>query len=214
MPSEDRLIRSGLYVGRAEPLDPNEDGVGKLAALLADMFGDTCWDDSVDETAQRVMKYWREMSEFSHRDDIPGEAELPFKCTVFPATAKQMVLVNDIEFASLCAHHLLPFIGRVHVAYIPSELQIGLSKIPRLVDFWAKRPQVQENLTYQIAEDLKKRLKAQGVMVVVEAQHTCMCARGVRKHNGMMRTSLPLGVFLSNPAARDEMFHLLGLARS
>lgn len=193
----------------------NLDLEARLASLLGDVFGETIWDDSVHETARRVIRAWEEYAQHTHGSQVPGEVELPFKFTTFPIKSgeKQMVLVNDIEFSSMCAHHLLPFVGRAHIAYLPAELKVGLSKIPRLVDYWASRPQIQEQLTGQIAHDLKARLRAQGVMVVVEAQHTCMCARGVRKHNGMMRTSLPTGVFLSSQAARDEFFHLLALAR-
>jgi GTP cyclohydrolase I len=119
------------------------------------------------------------------------------------------VVVKEIEFSSVCAHHLLPFYGSAHVAYIPNKLAVGLSKIPRLVDYWASRPQLQERLTDQIAHDLKRRLEAHGVAVVIEARHTCMACRGVRKHNGAMVTSSMLGVFLTASEARQEFLSLI-----
>lgn len=182
-----------------------------LAYLLNKRFGDQVWDDSAIETARRVLKYWDEMAAHIKGPafDVPGEVVLPFDFKVFPAEGSQMVLVGDIEFSSCCVHHMLPIIGVVHIAYIPNQLVCGLSKIPRLVEFWASRPQVQEKLTSQIAKDLKERLKPMGVMVVIEANHSCMQCRGIKAHNGMMKTSLPLGVFLSNPAARSEFFNLL-----
>lgn len=187
-----------------------------LEGILQRRFGSQTFDDSPAETARRILAYWDEMSQHlvGRMPVAPGLAELPFNFTTFPTSKKQMILVDNIDFASCCSHHMLPIIGVAHVAYIPSQLQVGLSKIPRLVRFWATRPQVQEQLGEQIAEDMHKRLHPMGVMVVIEAQHSCMCGRGVRAHNGMMRTSLPIGVFLSNPAAREEMFNLLKLGRS
>ncbi len=179
---------------------PHNSQEQRLEAILLEIFGVDSWDDSALHTAQRVIKYWR---------SVLPEDDIDFEFTTFPAEQRQMIVVANIEFASLCAHHLLPFTGRAHVAYIPHEVQVGLSKIPRLVDYWANRPQVQERLTAQIVWDLNRRLSPNGVMVVVQAQHTCMCARGTRKHNGFMTTSLPKGIFLSNPAARDEFFQLI-----
>jgi GTP cyclohydrolase I len=182
-----------------------------MAEILKAKFGNHIWDDSAEETARRLLGYYDEMSQYleGRKPVEPGLAELPFSFTTFEAEDKQMIMVANIEFASMCQHHMLPIIGVAHVAYIPNQIQVGLSKIPRLVEFWSKRPQVQERLTGQIAKDLNKRLHPMGVMVVVEAQHSCLCARGIRSHNGMMITSLPLGVFLSNPSAREEYFNLL-----
>lgn len=158
------------------------------------------FDDGPMQTAMRVLKYWKEYQ---------GEEEEDFKFTTFPAEQGQMVVVDHIEFSSLCAHHLLPFYGLAHVGYIPNQLQVGLSKIPRLVGHLAKRPQVQERLGQQIAKELKDRLQPQGVIVALEARHTCMACRGVHSHNAMMRTSVLKGVFLTNSAARDEFFTLM-----
>jgi len=115
-----------------------------------------------------------------------------------------MVLVRDIEFYSLCEHHMLPFIGRAHVAYIPNGKVLGLSKIPRIVDMYARRLQVQERMTCQIADILRDLLHPQGVAVVVEAMHLCSMMRGVKKHDARMTTSAMHGAFRSNLATRQE----------
>jgi len=189
-----------------------DDDTKALAGILERVFGAKVFDDGVGSTAKRVMKYWNEVSGTGVVHDevpIPGATILPFEFTVFKADPGQIVTVPGIEFSSLCAHHLLPFMGVAHIAYIANKVQVGLSKIPRLVDFWSRRPQVQERLTAQLAKDLKIRLDPHGVMVVIEASHSCMSCRGVRKHNGAMVTSRPEGMFMSNPAARDEFFALI-----
>jgi GTP cyclohydrolase I len=123
---------------------------------------------------------------------------------LFEVKYDEMVIVRDIEFYSLCEHHLLPFMGRVHVAYIPNGRVIGLSKIPRIVDMFARRLQVQERMTRQIADFISDLLHPQGVAVAVEGLHLCMMMRGVRKHNARMTTSAMHGAFRSNPATRQE----------
>jgi len=123
---------------------------------------------------------------------------------VFDDKYDEMVLVRDIEFYSLCEHHMLPFIGRAHVAYIPNGKVLGLSKIPRIVDMYARRLQVQERMTCQIADILRDLLHPQGVAVVVEAMHLCSMMRGVKKHDARMTTSAMHGAFRSNLATRQE----------
>lgn len=123
---------------------------------------------------------------------------------LFNISYDEMVLVRDIEFYSLCEHHILPFMGRVHVAYIPDGKVVGLSKIPRIVDMFARRLQVQERMTRQIADFLRDLLKPQGVAVVVEAVHLCSKMRGVKKHNARMTTSAMHGAFRANLATRQE----------
>lgn len=123
---------------------------------------------------------------------------------IFDVAYDEMVIVRDIEFSSMCEHHMLPFIGRAHVAYIPTDKVIGLSKLPRIVDLFSKRLQVQERMTRQIAEYIQVVLKPQGVAVVVEGMHMCMMLRGVKKHDARMTTSTMLGVFKDDLSTRME----------
>jgi GTP cyclohydrolase IA len=128
---------------------------------------------------------------------------------VFSSEASEIILVKDIELYSMCEHHLLPFIGRAHVAYIPNGKVIGLSKIARIVDVFARRLQIQEQLTVQIADALMKCLEPSGVGVVVEAKHLCMMMRGVEKQNSVMKTSCLLGSFKEDARTRSEFLSLL-----
>jgi len=128
---------------------------------------------------------------------------------LFPIEYDEMVIVKDIDFFSLCEHHLLPFFGKVHVGYLPNKKVVGLSKIPRIVDTFARRLQVQERLTVQIAETLKTKLNANGVGVVVEARHLCMMMRGVEKQNTVAVSSSMLGAFRSQPQTRVEFLKLI-----
>ena len=128
---------------------------------------------------------------------------------IFDSDASEIILVKDIELYSLCEHHLLPFIGRAHVAYIPNGKVIGLSKVARIVDVFARRLQIQENLTTQIAEALMDALAPSGVAVVVEAKHLCMMMRGVEKQNSVMKTSCLLGTFKDDARTRSEFLSLL-----
>jgi len=128
---------------------------------------------------------------------------------LFPIEYDEMVIVKDIDFFSLCEHHLLPFFGKVHVGYLPNKKVVGLSKIPRIVDTFARRLQVQERLTTQIAETLESKLNANGVGVVVEARHLCMMMRGVEKQNTVAVTSSMLGTFRSQQQTRLEFLKLI-----
>lgn len=128
---------------------------------------------------------------------------------LFPSDNSEMVIVKDIELFSLCEHHLLPFIGKCHVAYLPTGKVIGLSKIARIVDMYARRLQIQENLTVQIAKAIEDLTAAEGVGVIIEAKHLCMMMRGVEKQNSKMQTSAMLGEFRNNPATRNEFLSLL-----
>ena len=128
---------------------------------------------------------------------------------LFPVAYDEMVIVKDIEVFSLCEHHLLPFFGKCHVAYIPNQRVIGLSKIPRVVDVFAKRLQIQERLTKQIAEALMERIKPQGVGVIIEAKHLCMIMRGVEKQNSVAVTSHMMGAFRKSELTRAEFLRLV-----
>jgi GTP cyclohydrolase I len=128
---------------------------------------------------------------------------------IFDTENNQMILVKDIELYSLCEHHLLPFIGKCHVAYIPTGKVIGLSKIARIVDMFARRLQIQENLTKQIADTLMTAVSPAGVGVIIEAKHLCMMMRGVEKQNSMMTTSMMLGTFRDHDRTRSEFLRLV-----
>jgi GTP cyclohydrolase I len=128
---------------------------------------------------------------------------------IFDSEASEIVLVKDIELYSMCEHHLLPFVGKAHVAYIPNGKVIGLSKVARVVDMFARRLQIQENLTIQIADALMKTLHPVGVAVVIEAKHLCMMMRGVEKQNSLMKTSCLLGSFKEDARTRSEFLALL-----
>jgi GTP cyclohydrolase I len=129
---------------------------------------------------------------------------------VFEAETDEMVLIEHIELYSLCEHHLLPFFGRCHVAYVPDGKIIGISKIPRIVEVFARRLQIQERLTVQIANALHESIAPQGVGVVIEARHLCMMMRGVEKQNSLMKTSCMLGSFRTSSATRAEFLSLIG----
>jgi GTP cyclohydrolase I len=128
---------------------------------------------------------------------------------IFDSDNDEMILVRDIELYSMCEHHLLPFIGRCHVAYIPTGKVIGLSKIARIVDMYARRLQIQENLTKQIADTLMDAISPAGVGVIIEAKHLCMMMRGVEKQNSMMTTSMMLGSFRDHDRTRSEFLRLV-----
>lgn len=177
----------------------SKENVNGVEGLIRGIFGDDVWDDSARRTAERILSAWMEFA--------PIERDFDF--TVFPAEVNQMIVVDNIEFSSLCAHHLFPFYGVAHVGYIPNELMVGVSKIPRLVRWMARRPRTQEKLTADIASFMKHELKAMGVAVLIEARHTCMACRGVTSHNSVMRTSEMRGVYLTAPAAREEFLSII-----
>lgn len=130
---------------------------------------------------------------------------------VFNSDNDEMVVVQGIEFYSMCEHHMLPFLGKCHIGYLPEGQVLGLSKFARIVDVFARRFQIQENMTKQIADAVTEVTGCRGVGVIVEAQHMCMMMRGVQKQNSMMRTSVMQGSFRSNAATRDEFMRLIGM---
>jgi GTP cyclohydrolase I len=155
--------------------------------------------DGLKRTPERIARMYAELLAGYHMDPVAVVND-----ALFEVKYDEMVIVRDIEFYSLCEHHLLPFLGRVHVAYIPDGKVLGLSKIPRIVDLYARRLQVQERMTRQIADFIRDLLLPQGVAVVVEALHLCMSMRGVQKHNARLTTSAMHGAFRANLATRQE----------
>ncbi len=165
--------------------------------------------DGLKRTPERVARMYAELLAGYTTDPM-----VVLNDAIFEVKYDEMVIVRDIEFYSLCEHHLLPFMGRVHVAYIPDGKVIGLSKIPRMVDIFARRLQVQERMTRQIADLIRDLLHPQGVGVVVEALHLCMMMRGVQKHNARMTTSAMHGAFRANLATRQEFLENIGRGAS
>ncbi|MET0380055.1 MAG: GTP cyclohydrolase I FolE [Spongiibacteraceae bacterium] len=161
--------------------------------------------DGLRDTPKRAAKAFEFLTQGYRQslDDIVNNA-------LFESDCNEMVVVNDIELYSMCEHHMLPFIGRAHVAYLPGGKVLGLSKVARIVDMFARRLQIQETLTVQIAETIEHVTGAAGVGVIIEAKHLCMMMRGVEKQNSLMRTSAMRGVFRSDPATRSEFLSLIG----
>lgn len=185
---------------RGNHLDPMETSVETILKELGEDPGR----DGLLKTPQRVAKAMRFFAKGYSQD--PAEV---LTGALFDVDYDEMVMVKDIDFYSLCEHHMVPFFGRVHVAYIPKGKVVGLSKIPRTVEIFARRLQVQERLTMQIAQTLESVLKPKGVGVVVEAKHLCMMMRGVEKQCSSTTTSAMLGEFRSNKSTRDEFLSLL-----
>jgi len=160
--------------------------------------------EGLKRTPERVAKSLRYLTQGYHAD-----IEKIINQAVFTENYEEMVLVNDIDFYSLCEHHMLPFYGKCHVAYIPDGKIIGLSKIPRIVDVFARRLQVQERMTTQIAETLMEYLQPAGVAVVTEARHLCMMMRGVEKQNTLVKSSALYGIFRDDLRTREEFMNLI-----
>ncbi len=159
--------------------------------------------EGLQETPARIARLYADLSAGLRRD--PGEVLRK----TFTQKYDEMVLVKDIRFASLCEHHLLPFFGKAHIAYLPKGKIVGLSKLPRLVDTVARRPQVQERITEEVADLLIEELHPRGAAVILEATHTCMTVRGVRKADSICTTSAMRGVFRDNPSSRSELMALI-----
>ena len=159
--------------------------------------------EGLSETPERVARMYAEM--FAGLSSDPRE----HLRKTFTQKYDEIVLVRDIEFASMCEHHLLPFHGKAHVAYVPNGKVAGLSKLARVVDTLARRPQLQEQMTEQVADLLMTELVAKGVAVILEASHSCMTVRGVRKPGSMTTTSAMRGIFRDNPKTRGELMSLI-----
>jgi GTP cyclohydrolase IA len=188
--------------GNGRPADM--DVIRSLITELLLALGEKPGRNGLVKTPERVAKALAFMTQGYQRDI--GHL---LNGALFPIEYDEMVIVKDIDFFSMCEHHLLPFFGKVHVGYLPNKKVVGLSKIPRIVDTFARRLQVQERLTVQIAETLKSKLNAHGVGVVVEARHLCMMMRGVEKQNTTAVTSSMLGAFRSQQQTRLEFLKLI-----
>ncbi|RMH05121.1 MAG: GTP cyclohydrolase I FolE [Nitrospirae bacterium] len=175
-----------------------------ITQLLA-ALGENPQRNGLQKTPERVAKALDFLTR-GYRENIPHL----LNGALFPIDYEEMVIVRDIDFFSLCEHHLLPFFGKCHVGYIPNKRVVGLSKIPRIVEAFSRRLQVQERLTVQIAETLQTALKPHGVGVVMEAQHLCMMMRGVEKQNALAVTSEMVGVFRTQQQTREEFLKLIG----
>ncbi len=157
------------------------------------------------DTPKRVVKSWNDIFA-GYKIDPESVLSTRFDSDGY----SQMVVLKDIELFSMCEHHMLPFVGKAHIAYIPGKKVVGLSKLARLVECFARRLQIQERLTDQIAHTIQEHLGASGVGVMIEAKHFCMCMRGVNKQHSVMRTSCLLGLIKESPSARMEFLKLIG----
>ena len=183
-------------------LDLDIEAAKKLIFDLLKVVGEDPNREGLKNTPDRVAKMYTELLS-GYAEDQAGI----INNALFHVNYDEMVLVRDIEFYSLCEHHMLPFLGRAHVAYIPAGTVIGLSKIPRIVDMYARRLQIQERMTREIADFIQQTLEPQGVAVVVEAIHLCAMMRGVKKHDARMTTSAMHGSFRANLATRQEFLN-------
>ncbi len=176
----------------------------KLIAELLKSIGEDPKREGLRKTPERFLKTWTKIN-----SGYGMKLEEVVNDALYEAEDSNMVIVKDIDFYSTCEHHLLPFFGKVHVGYIPDKKIIGISKIPRIVDIYARRLQVQERLCGQVASAINKVLKPKGVAVVMEAAHACMVVRGVQKANSSTMTSTMLGSFRSRPETRQEFLSLI-----
>jgi len=184
---------------------------GKIANLIAELLkelGEDTGREGLDKTPERVEKALRYFTSGYNQD-----VKEVLNGAMFVEEYDEMVIVKDIDFSSMCEHHLLPFVGKCHVAYLPDRRIVGLSKIPRLVEMFSRRLQVQERLTTQIATTLNEALQPRGVAVVMEAIHLCMLMRGVEKQNSQAITSAMLGTFRERPETRAEFMELIKSSR-
>ncbi|MBI2950101.1 MAG: GTP cyclohydrolase I FolE [Verrucomicrobia bacterium] len=189
--------------------DPKHEELLRLVHRQLELIGENPDRDGLKRTPLRVAKAWEFLTQGYRKD--PRSV---LNGALFEAKSDEMVIVKDIDFYSLCEHHLLPFFGKCHIAYLPTERVIGLSKLPRLVDVFARRLQVQERMTHEIAATIDELIQPQGVGVVVEGQHLCMMMRGVEKQNSYAITSAMLGRFRDDARTRGEFLDLIRHRRS
>ncbi len=192
-----------LLIPESKQQSPPE-SIAQMVRRMLLMIGEDPNREGLRKTPERFEKALRYLTGGYHQD-----AEKILNAAVFNVCYDEMVVVKDIELFSLCEHHLLPFFGQCHVAYIPSKKVIGLSKIPRLVNMFARRLQIQERLTSQIAKAIQEKISPEGVGVIIEARHLCMVMRGVEKQHSQAVTSAMLGAFRENKQTRDEFLALI-----
>ncbi|MEO8377020.1 MAG: GTP cyclohydrolase I FolE [Candidatus Sumerlaeota bacterium] len=187
---------------------PDSVGIAPLVRQILEKIGENPDRQGLLKTPDRADRAWAFLTSGYHMDprDVVNDAIFTEKTV---GTHDELVLVKNIEFYSVCEHHMIPFFGTIHVGYLPNRKVIGLSKIPRLIDVFARRLQVQERLTQQIAESLLSILHPRGVAVVAEARHLCMCMRGVQKQNSVTTTSSMLGAFRKSAQTRNEFLSLI-----
>lgn len=185
--------------------EPKTDSIADAMRRILALVGDDPQRQGLRGTPERFEKALRHLTSGYHQD-----VKKLLNGALFDVPYDEMVIVRDVEVFSLCEHHLLPFFGTCHVAYLPNQKVVGLSKIPRLVNMFARRLQVQERLTSQIAQALMEHLEPRGVGVVIEARHLCMAMRGVEKQHSQTITSAMLGEFRENARARTEFLSLIG----
>jgi GTP cyclohydrolase I len=185
-----------------EPVDSG--GMETLVERMLEAMGENPRREGLERTPHRVAKTFAFLTK-GYREDV----EKVLNSAVFTEKYSEMVVVKNIDFFSMCEHHMLPFFGKAHIAYIPKGKIVGLSKIPRIVEVFSRRLQVQERLTQQIADTLYNALNPEGVGVVIEARHMCMMMRGVEKQNSVATTSAMLGTFRDDARTRSEFLHLI-----
>lgn len=181
----------------------DEDKIKAGVKLILEGIGEDLDREGIKDTPDRVARMYAEIFAGMHED-----AKVHLTRT-FKADTSDMVIEKDISFYSTCEHHLMPFFGKVHIAYIPDDKVVGISKLARTVEVYARRPQLQEQLTSQIADAIEKNLNPLGIMVVIEAEHTCMTMRGVKKPGTKTVTMVAKGAFLEDKTLQDRFFQLL-----
>ena len=182
----------------------DQEKIKEAVRLLLEGIGEDPTRDGLKDTPDRVARMWQELTA-----GMDQTAKEPLS-RVFPVEGGEMVLEKDITFYSTCEHHLMPFYGKAHVAYVPDGRVVGLSKLARTVEVFARRLQIQEKMTGQIADAMMEYLAPKGVMVVLEAEHTCMTARGIKKPGSKTVTIATRGVFAENEALQTRFFQMLG----
>jgi GTP cyclohydrolase I len=197
-PTEEILLNDNKESAKTE-------SVASLVRRMIALIGEDPEREGLKKTPERYEKALKFLTSGYHQN-----VDHLLNGATFSVCYDEMVVVKDIEFFSLCEHHLLPFFGKAHVAYLPSKKVIGLSKVARLVNMFARRLQIQERMTSQIAHALEEKIAPQGVGVIIEARHLCMQMRGVEKQHGQAVTSAMLGAFRENKQTRDEFLALVG----